>query len=375
MSLIERKEGLKELLRNGWAAQETGNMHPIDLDLVWPLLGYSNKGHAVRCIKNEKNGVITSVFTSRGKNSISSSGGRPVTKYFLTVKGLRLWCLKAKTKIGNDICEYVVDIVDAYERGDLARVVPELIRNHERANPDTEVKVAVGTGRVGTAEATTNLVAATSVHVQELRQQLAEKKIKFEINVLDLKAHTELSMMRYEASKRVADALGLSHRNRFRIRSKDRLKESTERYTDLAAITAGPSTVPTKEKAVSVRAYLGVKHAQDPVLQAAESQIGRVMQELWKRRYQQREDYNALRVELQKLRDRQYHGSRELQNVFFYPPRDHDLFTDAVATFRERRFQKEKANLRKRKASNARLDAKRWQRNGNAKRAGFFTRK
>lgn len=48
MSLIERKEGLKELIRNEWVAQETGNTHPIKNKLCPGITSSSNKEKKIR---------------------------------------------------------------------------------------------------------------------------------------------------------------------------------------------------------------------------------------------------------------------------------------------------------------------------------------
>jgi phage anti-repressor protein len=89
------------------------NEYPINLEYVYNMLGFANKGNAMKTIKSNftKDEDYKTVFLHRGKNlNTKDLGGRPIEDIMLNVDTFKSLCMLVKTDKGKENRKYYVNL-------------------------------------------------------------------------------------------------------------------------------------------------------------------------------------------------------------------------------------------------------------------------
>jgi phage anti-repressor protein len=89
------------------------NDYPINLEHVFKMIGFANKGNAMKTIKNNfiKDEDYKVVFFPREKNlKTKDLGGRPEETIMLNVDTFKNLCMLVKTEKGKEIRKYYVKL-------------------------------------------------------------------------------------------------------------------------------------------------------------------------------------------------------------------------------------------------------------------------
>jgi phage anti-repressor protein len=91
------------------------NDYPINLENVFSMIGFANKGNAKRTLENNftKDEDYKEVFIPREKNS---KGGRPEEDIMLNIDTFKSLCMLAKTDKGKAIRKYYVKLENIYNK-------------------------------------------------------------------------------------------------------------------------------------------------------------------------------------------------------------------------------------------------------------------
>lgn len=81
---------------------------PINFDVAWQWLNYSNKSNAKRTFTGWSflKGIDYEVFTQSQKDA---NGGRPLEKILLSVECFKRWALKLNTELSNKLVDYFLE--------------------------------------------------------------------------------------------------------------------------------------------------------------------------------------------------------------------------------------------------------------------------
>ena len=91
--------------------------HPINLEHVFKMIGFANKGNAMKTIKSnftEGEDYKTVFFRMEKNPNIKNLGGRPQEKIMLNVDTFKNLCMLAKTDRGKSIRRYYVKLENVY---------------------------------------------------------------------------------------------------------------------------------------------------------------------------------------------------------------------------------------------------------------------
>ena len=91
--------------------------HPINLEHVFNMIGFANKGNAMKTIKSnftEGEDYKTVFFRIEKNPNIKNLGGRPREKIMLNVDTFKNLCMLAKTDRGKSIRRYYVKLENVY---------------------------------------------------------------------------------------------------------------------------------------------------------------------------------------------------------------------------------------------------------------------
>ena len=90
---------------------------PINLENVFSMIGFANKGNAMKTIKNnfiENEDYKIVIFRTEKNLNVKDLGGRPVDTVMLNIDTFKNLCMIAKTEKGKEIRKYYVKLEDIY---------------------------------------------------------------------------------------------------------------------------------------------------------------------------------------------------------------------------------------------------------------------
>jgi len=93
------------------------NDYPINLDDVYKMIGFSNKGNSMKTIKNNfvENEDYKTIIFRREKNKLEQeTRGRKEETIMLNIDTFKNLCMIAKTDKGKDIRKYYVKLENIY---------------------------------------------------------------------------------------------------------------------------------------------------------------------------------------------------------------------------------------------------------------------
>jgi len=110
--------------------------YPINLENVYKMVGFANKGNAMKVIKNNfiVNEDYKTVLFHREKNlNIKDLGGRPTEDVMLNIDCFKSLCMIAKTPQGKEIRKYYVKLENIYNK-----IIKEEIESQKQIQENTQ---------------------------------------------------------------------------------------------------------------------------------------------------------------------------------------------------------------------------------------------
>ena len=115
------------------------NDYPINLENVFKMIGFANKGNAMKTIKSNftKDEDYKTVFFRTEKNLNGKDlGGRPTEDVMLNIDTFKNLCMLAKTKKGKEIRKYYVKLENIYNQ-----IIKEEIEHNQLQLEEAENKL------------------------------------------------------------------------------------------------------------------------------------------------------------------------------------------------------------------------------------------